>query len=81
MVRGTHDVQVKEEKPSGKPDYEAQPKSEWVDELRAQQQKGQAGTFVPPIIYSSRTHSQLAQVIKELRATTYRCCAWAEAWA
>ena len=28
---------------------------------------------LPTIIYSSRTHGQLAQVIKELRNTSYRC--------
>ena len=27
----------------------------------------------PPLIYSSRTHSQLTQVIRELRRTSYKC--------
>lgn len=27
----------------------------------------------PPLIYSSRTHSQLAQVMRELKRTSYRC--------
>lgn len=27
----------------------------------------------PPLVYSSRTHSQLTQVIRELRRTSYKC--------
>ncbi len=34
-----------------------------------------SGSKLPTIIYSSRTHSQLAQVIRELQRCSYRCAA------
>ena len=39
---------------------------------QSQQQQQQSRRVVPTIIYASRTHSQLAQVVRELRATRYR---------
>lgn len=33
-------------------------------------------TDIPKIIYASRTHSQLAQVINELKNTSYRSAIW-----
>eukprot|EP00873_Tetraselmis_striata_P036147 jgi/Tetstr1/456411/TSEL_043145.t1 len=38
----------------------------------SQPQAGTARPPLPPIVYSSRTHSQLAQVMRELRNTSYR---------
>lgn len=35
--------------------------------------QGQAAWTLPQVIYSSRTHSQLTQVVKELKNTKYRC--------
>ncbi len=33
------------------------------------------GRRLPQVIYASRTHSQLAQVMRELKACGYRCAA------
>ena len=45
-------------------------------EYRAQQAAGggggPGGPSLPTIVYSSRTHSQLAQVMKELKASGYK---------
>lgn len=46
----------------------------WADQLKAAYAEAQVAGEVrtPPVIYSSRTHSQLAQVIRELKRTSYR---------
>ncbi len=55
---------------------EQQPQS-WSDKLKEgyAELKAEGTVRVPTIVYSSRTHSQLAQVMKELRNTSYRCMA------
>jgi len=55
---------------------EQQPQS-WSDKLKEgyAELKAEGTVRVPTIVYSSRTHSQLAQVMKELRNTSYRCIA------
>ena len=63
QVKGEHTADAK---------VDIHPQKAWVDELKAAQAV-QPSPFIPPIIYASRTHSQLAQVIRELRATAYRC--------
>ena len=46
----------------------------WAEKLREgyAELKTEGAVSLPTIVYSSRTHSQLAQVIKELRNTSYR---------
>ena len=52
---------------------EQQPQS-WADKLKEgyAELKAEGTVRLPTIVYSSRTHSQLAQVMKELRNTSYR---------
>lgn len=47
----------------------------WSDKLKEgyAELKAEGTVAGPTIVYSSRTHSQLAQVMKELRNTSYRC--------
>ena len=47
----------------------------WADTMKAGMAAAQLAGEVrqPPLIYSSRTHSQLTQVIRELRRTSYKC--------
>ena len=54
-----------------------QPHQSWSDKLKEgyAELRAEGTVGVPTIVYSSRTHSQLAQVMKELRNTSYRCTA------
>jgi len=47
----------------------------WADTMKAGMAAAQLSGEIrqPPLIYSSRTHSQLTQVIRELRRTSYKC--------
>ena len=40
--------------------------------VRPSQAAAPAGTGKPPIIYLSRTHAQLQQVVRELKTSQYR---------
>ena len=70
--------QPKEEKPKPKPGAELKPAPAgcWADGLQTLYAEASSGSKpvarLPPIIYTSRTHSQLAQVIRELKRTSYR---------
>lgn len=46
----------------------------WAEKLKEgyAELKADGVVSLPTIVYSSRTHSQLAQVMKELRNTSYR---------
>ena len=48
----------------------------WAESMKAGYAEAMLAGDVrqPPLIYSSRTHSQLAQVMRELKRTSYRCC-------
>ena len=54
----------------------------WAEKMKEgyAEMKTEGVVSLPTIVYSSRTHSQLAQVMKELRNTSYRlammaaCC-------
>ena len=47
----------------------------WAESMKAGYAEAMLAGDVrqPPLIYSSRTHSQLAQVMRELKRTSYRC--------
>ena len=63
--------------PDGELEIHAKQGSSWVEIM-----KEAAADFMPAglptIVYASRTHSQLAQVMGELRNTAYRCRACSE---
>jgi hypothetical protein len=46
-----------------------------VRDAYAELKAAEGGPALAPIIYSSRTHSQLAQVITELKRCGYKCAA------
>lgn len=54
-------------------DRPAEMQEAWAEHRLEQAAAGKGD--LPTIVYSSRTHSQLAQVMRELKATGYRCAA------
>lgn len=61
-------------KPTVEPAQDPQQQQSWSDKMKAgfAELKAEGTINAPTIVYSSRTHSQLAQVMKELRNTSYR---------
>ena len=52
----------------------------WAEHKATQMAEGGPGSGLPQIVYSSRTHSQLQQVMRELKNCSYTCEGSAGGW-